>query len=330
MDYVNLGKSGLKVSRLTLGCWAFAGGDAWGEQSEKDSIDVIRASVDQGINLLDTAQAYGDGESERVVGLGVAGIRDKVLIATKVPQNVNSKAELIAECEGSLERLGTDFIDLYQVHWPLRSMPFEEVVDAMRSLQAAGKIREAGVCNYGVRDMGAQLAAGGMMVSNQIPYSMLTRAIEYEVLPACELKNVSALVYSPLMQGLLTGKFKTAADVPDGRARSRHFSKNRVGVRHGEDGFEEETFAAIGAVAAIAEELGKPMEQVALAWALRGQMVASLIVGARNTEQLNKNIQSVELDLSDDAYGQLSKATDPLKAAMGKNPDLWNAVSRIQ
>lgn len=330
MMHTKLGDTDIPLSSLTLGCWAFAGGAFWGDQREADSISVIHCAIDRGVAMLDTAQAYEAGESERVVGLGVKGKRDRVAIATKAPTAINSKEGLIAACEESLKRLKTDYIDLYQVHWPLREMSFGDIAGAMEVLRQSGKIRAAGVCNYGPQDLLDQIAAGDVVVTNQLPYSLLTRAIEFEILPACDQEKVGVLAYSPLMQGLLTGKFKTADDVPEGRARSRHFSGSRPGSRHGSEGCEEATFRAIDRIRGLATSIGKPMEQLALAWALRGQMVNSLIVGARSIEQLENNLSGAELVLEDRVYAQLSEITSEVKGLLGSNPDLWGETSRYR
>lgn len=317
-------------SRITLGCWAFGGGALWGEQSEKESVAVIHAAIDHGVNLLDTAVAYGGGESERVVGVALDRKRDQVNIATKAPPGVTSRTQLIKACESSLVRLKTDYIDLYQIHWPLRGMEFADIVETMRDLERAGKIRFAGVCNYGIMDMEDQLSAGGGLVSNQLPYSLLSRAIEFEILPKCTEEGVAVLAYSPLMQGLLTGKFRSPSDVPDERARSRHFSGHRPFARHGGEGFEACTFEAISGIREIAVEWGKSMEEVALAWSLRGEMVSSVIVGARTVEQLKQNIGASDLEMPETVYAQLNKCTETLKEGLGPNPDLWERESRYR
>lgn len=319
-----------RLSRITLGCWAFGGGALWGEQSESESVAVIHAAIDHGVNLLDTAAAYGAGESERVVGVALHGKRDKVYIATKAPPGVTSRDQLIKACESSLVRLKTDRIDLYQIHWPLRDMALADIVETMRDLERAGKIRFSGVCNYGVMDMGDHLRAGGLLASNQLPYSLLSRAIEFEILPKCGEEGVAVLAYSPLMQGLLTGKFGRPSDVPDERARSRHFSGQRPFARHGGEGFEAITFEAISGIRKIADEWGKSMEEVALAWVLRCEVVSSVIVGARNVEQLKQNVRASGLEMPEAVHAKLNECTQTLKNELGPNPDLWEGESRYR
>ena len=325
-----IGSSTLEVSPLALGCWAFAGGENWGDQDENESISVIRSALDRGIDLFDTAPGYGNGESERILGLALKGRRDEAVIATKVSETVLAKADLIASCERSLSLLQTDRIDLLQVHWASRSTPFEESIAALEQLKDAGKIRYYGVCNFGLGDMKEWLGKGGEMISNQLPYSLLTRSIEYEIVPECITHEVSILPYSPLMQGLLTGKFVTAASVPDGRARSRHFNSARSMARHGEPGCEGETFAAVAEVKRIAEESDISMAELSLAWALKQPSVASLIVGARSIKQLEENARCLNTVVDDEIDQELKAATEAVKRHLGTNADLWSDTSRYR
>jgi len=186
------------------------------------------------------------------------GRRDRAVIATKVSPDHLAPEDLRASCEASLRRLRTDVIDLYQIHWPSRQVPLADTVGALQRLQEEGKIRAFGVSNFGVGDLGDLLALGPC-TSNQLPYSLLWRAIEYGIQTVCVEHGISILTYSPMEQGLLTGKFGSADEVPDGRARTRFFSGDRPLARHGEAGHEQETFAAIHRIRAIADGAGLPM-----------------------------------------------------------------------
>ena len=313
---------------MTLGTWVFAGGQIWGEQEERESISVVQRALDAGINFFDTAPAYGEGKAEEVLGRALAGRRDRAVIATKVSTGQQSREALLRSCEASLKRLGTDYIDLLQVHWPSPDVPIAETVATFAELKAAGKIRYGGVCNFSVKDINRWLDAGGEMVSNQLPYSLLTRAIEFEILPACRKRGIATLPYSPLMQGLLTGKFRTADDVPEGRSRSRHFRPDRPLARHGEPGCEKETFAAIARIGEIAEAAGQPMDAVALAWVLAQPTVGSVIFGARTVEQLQANIRGMEIELAPEVIAALTEATGTVKERLGANPDIWESPGR--
>ena len=300
-----LGRTGLEIPGLTLGTWVFAGDQIWGPQDLKDSISTIHAALDMGLNLFDSAPGYGAGRSEEILGEALEGRRDKAIIATKVSPTDLDGEGVRKSCEDSLRRLRTDRIDLLQVHWPSRTVPFVETVEAFNGLKEAGKIRYAGVCNFGAPDVEEWISAGGEIVSNQLSYSLLSRAIEYEIIPACKRHGISVLPYSPLLQGLLTGKFRTADEVPETRARTRHFSGDRPSSRHGETGCEDLTFSTIASIRAIGEREGIPMGRLALAWLVAQDIVASTIVGARNVEQLKDNKASLDLVISDEVVDEL-------------------------
>ena len=331
MKYVSLGKKGMKVSTIGLGCWAFAGGNYWGRQEEQDSINTIMAAMEAGVNFFDTAEMYGDGKSEEVVGKALQHCRDKVVIATKAASANLSAEKLIEACEQSLKRLKTDYVDLYQIHWPNRSVPFEETAIALEQLVQQGKVRALGVCNFGVRDMEA-IHKVANIITNQLPYGLLWRAIENEILPQCIKKNTGVLCYSPLSQGLLTGKYKSPDEVPLGITGTRFYSHERSNARHGESGFEVETFEAVARIRKICEKTGESMGNVSIAWAMKQKGVASVLVGARAPEQLNENIKAADLDVSKDVLRELSEATADLKRKVGNNPDMWEGAlkSRFQ
>jgi aryl-alcohol dehydrogenase-like predicted oxidoreductase len=218
----------MEVSVVALGCWAFAGDEYWGPQDDRDSIASVHAALDEGVNFFDTAEGYGSGHSERVLGRALKGRRHEAVIATKCSHGGGSAAELEAACARSLQQLETDYIDLYQIHWPFRETPLEETLSAFERLKRQGKIRAVGVCNFGARDLAA-LAEVGHCATNQVPYSLLTRAIEFEIQAHCIERDIGIICYTPLAQGLLTGRYATVAQVPAPRAISRHFASGRFG-----------------------------------------------------------------------------------------------------
>jgi aryl-alcohol dehydrogenase-like predicted oxidoreductase len=329
MKYRKFGSTDIEISRIVMGCWAIGGGYTWGEQDEKDSIDTIRAAVDVGVNMFDTAEFYSGGYSEEVLGKGLAGLRDKVLIATKAWFENLTAVKLIQACEGSLKRLKTDYIDLYQVHWPNWNVPLEETFSAMEKLKQNGKIRFAGVSNFGVRDLTEALGCAEV-VTDQLAYSLLFRAIEYEILEKCRQAQVGVLAYSPLAQGLLTGKFKGPDEVDDERARVRWFSKNRPGTVHNSEGCEKETFEAVSRIEAICAPIGEPMANVALAWVLQQPGITAVLAGARKPEQIISNARAADLELTDEVINDLSNATEAVKKNIGPNADPWRTASRIR
>ncbi len=324
-----LGTSELDVPVICFGCWAIAGGSLWGEQDERDAIDAMHEAIDHGLNFFDSAEGYGGGESEELLGRGLSDRRDEVIIATKASPNHHAPADLKQACEDSLQRLQTDYLDLYQLHWPSREVPFEDTWGAMQELIDEGKVRAAGVSNWGPVDLDTILEHGHPEV-DQVAYSLLFRAVEYEIAPKCEQEEISILCYSSIMQGLLADKYTSPDEVPDGRARSRHFSSDRPQARHGEEGAEELTFDTIAAIRDIAEEVGEPMHRLAIAWLIEQPAVGSVIVGIRSPEQARDNIAAANLELSGDVIEELSEVTQPLKEKLGENADMWQGESRIK
>jgi aryl-alcohol dehydrogenase-like predicted oxidoreductase len=200
---------------------------------------------------------------------------------------------------------------------------------ALETLRDQGKVRAIGVCNFGPKDL-SDLLSVGTIVTNQLPYSLLWRVIERDIQPLCVQNNIGLICYSPLMQGLLTGRYQSADEVPEGLARTRLYTKDRPMASHGEPGCETEVFEAIAKIRKIADEVGKPMATVALAWVRQQAGVTSLLVGARSPDELQWNLPAVDLTLSDDVIQQLSEVTEPVKERLGNNPDMWMVPSRMR
>ncbi len=329
MKYRKFGQTDLDISAIVMGCWAIGGGYTWGAQDEKDSIDTIRAAVELGVNLFDTAEFYNEGYSEEVLGKGLSKLRDKVLIATKVWVDNLTPGKLTQACEGSLKRLNTDYIDLYQIHWPNWDIPLEKTLTTMDKLKDSGKIRFVGVSNFGVQDLTEALSYADI-VSDQVAYSLLFRAIEFDILPACRKSDVAALAYSPLAQGLLTGKYESLAEVDDERARIRLYSNKRSGTVHDEPGCEKAVEEALNQVRSICADLGEPMANVALSWVLQQPGITAVLAGARNPDQIRKNIQAADLELPQEAITRLRDATEIVKKKIGANADPWRTATRIR
>lgn len=323
MNTLTLPRTDLTVSQLCFGCWGITSDFHWGDRDEDQSIATLEAAFTAGVNFFDTAAAYGDGESERLLGKVFAGRRDQLVIASKVRADMMRPEEIVTGCEDSLRRLGTDYLDLYQTHWSSFEVPFEASWEAMLKLQKEGKIRYPAACNLGVNDLQAALSMGPL-VSNQLPYNLLWRAIEHEILPSCREHNVGVLAYSPLMHGLLADKYGTAADVPDGRARSRHFSTTRTLARHGEPGCEQETFAALAVIRHVSQTVDRPMAELALAWVAAQPGINCPIVGASSPQQLRLNLAALDDALAAEVVAQLSEATAELRDRLGANPDMWD------
>jgi len=322
-----LGKSALPVSPIALGAWAI-GGWMWGGAVKKDSIRAIHACLDNGITSLDTAPIYGFGHSEKVVGEAIKGKRDRYEILTKAGMrwegtkgeyyfttNDNSgiqrdiykfsgRDSLIAECEESLKRLGTDYIDLYQIHWPDSTTPIEEAMEAFVILMEQGKIRAAGVSNYSVEQM--ERASGVVdLSSNQVPYSMVRREIEQDVVPWCLENSCGILAYSPLQRGLLTGKI--TPDYPfapgDSRPETAHFKANNLIL----------TNNFLNKISPLAEEKGATLSQLVIAWTLRQPGITVALVGARTQQQVEQNAGAMNILLSDAELGIIDMELGKLK-----------------
>ncbi len=332
MDYRKLGRSDLAVSTICMGCWALAGGQLWGDQDEQEAVEALHTALDVGVNFFDTAEGYGAGDSEVLLGKAFKGQRDRAIIATKVSETHMHPADLRQACEESLQRLQTDYIDVYYLHWPSREVPFEDTLAEMDRLKEEGKIRYVGCSNFGRQDLERLLAIQHVEV-NQLAYNLLFRAIEYEIVPTCLEHEVSIAPYSPLLHGILTGKFATVEEIPDGRARTRHFSPQlHPQTRHGGEGAEEETTRALDSIREICDSAGLEMTNVALAWLLAQPGVTTVVAGARSPAQIVANAEAAELKLPLDVEQALTEATEELKIAFGNNADMWESEenSRIQ
>lgn len=329
MKYRQLGKTGIEVSEMALGCWPFAGGQYWGETNDDESIATVHAALDAGINFFDTAEAYEEGESERVLGRALAGKRDKAIVATKVGRPNLKPDDVITACERSLGNLQMDYVDLYQIHWPNHDIPLAETAGALQRLKEQGKIRAIGVSNFAVQDL-TELLSLSECVVDQLPFSLLWRAIEHEIQPLCRKNDVGIVCYSPLAQGLLTGRYSNADEVPEGIAQSRWYSGTRPATNHDEAGVEAEVFEALAELRVIADELGMPMATMALAWVRAQPGVTSFLVGARKPEELGWNLPVLDTTLDDATLKRLSAATDTIKQKLGTNPDMWLVPGRMR
>ena len=329
MEYRRLGNSDIEVPVMGLGCWPFAGGSIWDDQDDDQSIATVRAALDAGINLFDTAEAYEKGESERVLARGLEGRRQEAVIATKVDPNHLTPEGITSACEDSLKNLNTDYIDLYQIHWPNHDIPIETSWRALEDLVREGKVRALGVANFAVGDLSALIEVGRLETS-QLPFSLLWRAVEFEILPLCRDRSIGLICYSPLAQGLLTGRYATADEVPEGLARTRWYASSRAQARHGEPGCEAAVFSAISGIRELSRQVGAPMASVALAWVRQQRGVTSFLVGARDADELETNLPTLSLELDAATMAELERLTQPVKDAIGRNPDMWMSDSRMR
>jgi aryl-alcohol dehydrogenase-like predicted oxidoreductase len=295
MEYRVLGKSDLNVSVIGYGAWGIGGKPFWKTEGEEKSMLSIEKAFDLGINFYDTAPVYGFGYSERLLGKALYSKRKEVIIATKCGlrwekeeiKSIEKKAtreSIFEEIDLSLKRLQTDYIDLYQVHWPDESTPVEETMDALLEIQKAGKVRYIGVSNYSVEQMKESLEYG-QIVSLQPMYSMLERDVEKEVLPFCIENNIGVICYSPLASGVLTGKYDENTRFEDWRGQEiiGHFTGD-VYKSH---------IRKVKEITKIAQKLGKTTAQLAINWLVHQKGVITALVGVKNPEQTEENAGAV-------------------------------------
>ena len=285
MQRRQLGGSGLEISRIGLGTWA-VGGHMWGGQDDAKSIEAIHAAVDHGVNWIDTAPIYGSGHSEEIVGRAVKQLpaSARPLIFTKFglgldsvnPTRSASAAEVAAECDASLRRLGVDRIDLYQLHWPA-PQPIPETAAACAALLKAGKIRAIGVSNFSVAQLEEWRATGVPLHSDQPPYSILRPAVKHDVLPWCAAHDVGVISYSPLFRGLLFGTWSRDKTFPADDARSTH--KDYLGARF------QRHLDALDQIRALAMQSGLSVPQLCVGVLLQTPGLTAVIAGARNAAQ---------------------------------------------
>ncbi len=307
MQTRRLGTSSLELTRIGFGSWAIGGGDwqfGWGDQDQQAAIDAILAALDAGMNWIDTAAVYGGGRSEEIVGqaLQQLGGRPRPIIATKCgrvmrdPQTIDKilkRESIIAECEGSLIRLGVDCIDLYQLHWPEPDADIEEGWATLVELKQQGKVREIGVSNHSVSQM-QRLQAIHPIASLQPPYSMLKRDIEAEILPYCSAQQIGVVCYSPMQKGLLTGKFTLerarSLSAKDHRTRDPQFQSPNIEVHLG----------LVECLQPIAAQNGRSLAELAIAWVLQRAEITAAIVGARHPAQVDEIASAADWQLSGD------------------------------
>ncbi|GGC01356.1 aldo/keto reductase [Dyadobacter sediminis] len=313
MKYRKLGHSDLEVSVITFGAWA-AGGWMWGGTERSEAVKAIQDSFHAGVTSIDTAPVYGQGLSEEIVGEAIKDFpRDKVQILTKYGmrwdiakgdlamhsknnegQDIDiykyaGKESVIKECEDSLRRLGTDYIDLYQIHWHDKTTPIEETMEAVSTLIEQGKVRYAGVCNYDAELM-KEAAKYINLVSDQVPYSMVKRENEAELVPYCMENNKSILAYSPLERGLLTGKMKPGHQfAPD---------DHRASLKYYKDENLKRVNSFLDQIRPLADEKNASLGQLVLRWTVEQPGITIALVGARDSAQALQNAAAIDIDLS--------------------------------
>jgi len=326
-----LGSSELEISPVVLGAWAI-GGWMWGGTDRKASVRAIHACLEQGITSIDTAPIYGFGLSEEIIGEAINGKRERFEILTKagmrwgtsrgvhyftttdnegVKREVykySARESIINECEESLRRLRTDYIDLYQIHWPDESTPIPETMEALQLLMDQGKIRAAGVSNYSLKQM-MEASEVIKLSSNQLPYSMVRREIEGGIVPWCLENQCGILAYSPLQRGLLTGKITPEYPFAPGDSRPElpHFKiNNLIKINH-----------FLESIRPVAEEKGATLSQLVIGWTLQQPGITAALVGARTDRQVLENAASAGLRLTGEEMERINRELDRLVLDLG-------------
>ena len=310
MQYRTLGKTDISASAVALGAWAIGGGPWWGDSDDQESVKAIKAAIDSGVNLIDTAPAYGWGHSEKVVGKAIKGQRDKVILSTKCGlwwkddrgtsffemgdkhiRRCLLPETIVEEVEISLRRLDTDYIDLYHTHWQSpepEQDPIEDTMNCLMKLKDEGKIRAIAASNVDV-DQIKQYQAAGILDAIQPKYSMLDRGIEAEILPYCHANDVSTLVYSPLEQGLLTGKIGMDQTFPEGAFRNNipwFLPVNRQKVLNLLEGWSD-----------LLSKYSCSLSQLVIAWTVAQEGITFALCGARKEAHVSENVKAGDLKL---------------------------------
>ncbi len=325
MELKNLGDSTVRVTPIAFGAWAI-GGWMWGGAEDADALKALRTSYDLGITTIDTAPVYGFGKSEELIGKAMIDIpRHSYQILTKYGLNwqtqqgeyffdtidnqgkpvkvykYSGKARVIQECEDSLRRLKTDYVDLLQIHWADATTPISETMEAVVTLIKQGKVRAAGVCNYNVNQVEEALTTV-RLVSNQVPYSMINRGIEKDVVPQAIEEKMGIIPYSPLQRGLLTGKIKRTHKFNDGDTRegNRYYTPDNI----------DRANALLQEIKPIADAHHATIAQLVINWTVNQPGMGCVLVGARNEQQVIDNEKSLRFKLSADEIKQITLASD--------------------
>jgi myo-inositol catabolism protein IolS len=318
MEKRRLGTSDVQITPILMGTWQ-AGKKMWVGIEDDDSIKAIRAAFEAGITTIDTAEVYGEGHSEKIVAEALSDVRDRVEYATKVFAN-HLKYDLVIEaCDRSLKNLKTDYIDLYQIHWPSgtfksEKVPIEETMKALNHLKEQGKIRAIGVSNFSRAQL-EEAGKYGRIDSLQPPYSLFWRQVEKDAVPYCVENNISIVAYSPLAQGLLTGKFGAdhKFDPQDNRAKNKLFQGENY----------QRAQEALDKLRPIADRHNCTLAQLALAW-LIAQPQAQAIAGARNSEQAIANAKAADVKLSEDELQEIDAIGRIVTDHLDESSVMWN------
>lgn len=321
MEKRRLGTSDIKISPIIMGTWQ-AGKAMWVGIEDSQTTKAIRSAFEAGITTIDTAEVYGEGHSEQIVAQALSEVREEVVYATKVFANHLKYDQVLEACDRSLKNLKTDYIDLYQIHWPSGNfnseiVPIQETMSALNELKQQGKIRAIGVSNFSKAQL-EEAAQYGRIDSLQPAYSLFWRVVEQDTMPYCIENNISIIAYSSLAQGLLTGKFEPGHkfDSADNRAKNKLF----------QGGNYERAQQALEKLRPIADRHHTSLGNLALAW-LIAQAQTNAIVGARNSEQSKENAKAADIQLSTNELKEIDAISRIVTDHLDDNPVMWNWAS---
>ena len=326
MEYKKLGDTEVKISKVAIGTWQFGQTDVWGQADIKECRNIVDYAIDEGVNLFDTAEVYG--ESEKILGELIKGKRDKIILATKIFGSQWDYDFMKTHITKSLEKLQTDYIDLYQIHWPkIKEIPwinkemeakdYEDIFNSMTKLKKEGLIRFAGISNFRLNYLkGFSEEALDFISTNQVPYSLLWRFYDVEgVSNFCKEKKISFLPYSPLAQGLLTGRF------------GGENGEKITGIRENNILFNEPIYSralkVVNIVKRMAKDIGATPSQISLKWAMERKIVTSVLAGVRKLKHLKDNIKAVDIQLTDEQFNELDKASLEFQNTMPEGLEQW-------
>ena len=310
MEMTTLGRTGIEVSRICMGCWQAAG---WATSDDERFVATIRHGLDQGLNFLDTAVGYGRGHSEELVGKAIAGRREQVVVATKFSPGSSRPDDVAKALEDALGRMKTDYIDLFQQHWPPPDIPLADAIGALERLKEQGKIRAIGVSNW-MEPEWSEIDDPARVQCLQPNHSLLWRSIERSVLTLCRRHDIAVITYSSICQGILTGRWRTLDDIPaDSRSHNRRLSP---------DDFPQ-VLEVLSVLEEVAARYDKTMAQTAIRWLLDQPGITAPIVGASRPEQVDQNLGALDWHLDPDDWQRLADVSWPLSADLKPHDTMW-------
>ncbi|MCB0319715.1 MAG: aldo/keto reductase [Bdellovibrionales bacterium] len=311
MEYAQLGRTGISVSRVCLGTWQAYG---WERSDDEEFLKILHSALNLGVNFFDTAPAYGKGHSERLLGSGLSGYRDKIVIATKLPHQASSEKQIRQSLEESLRNLRTDYIDLYQQHWPSTKLSNIEILSILEALKKEGKIRAIGVCNWLEQDW-CEIEDLDRIDVFQPCYNLLWRHIERAILPLCTSHTIGVIPYSPLCQGILAGRIQSLDTLPRDPRRQNIFTRPDIFPR---------VLEFLNHLKCVADRHNRTLANIALEWLFAQNGVTSLIIGCTHRDQLQDSVGSLVPTLSSDEIDELTNDSNAFISATHSFLSLWD------